>query len=113
MTLSDQEFREEFKPLQVPAFYSASDSIENKIVYALAQVAEGSASEVIAKLEELEPGIENSKSAEIIREFLKDKFDKGLISGSKKDGSLIYNLNKITSPNQGNIDPDLLAPGLD
>jgi len=113
MALSDQEFREEFKPIYVPAEFVADDSLENKIIFALAQIGEGNFTEVIKKLEELESGISNDQVPLEVEEFLKDKFDKGLLNGSTKNGINSYNLSKITNANKGTIDPDLLAPGLD
>ncbi|MBC7745572.1 MAG: hypothetical protein H7096_10755 [Flavobacterium sp.] len=103
MTLSDQEFREEFKPLHVPASFHPENLIEDKIVFALAQISEGNSTQVIEKLEELEPGIKNEQLIQKVTEFLKDKFDKGLLNGSAKDGQNYYNLSKITNPNKGSV----------
>ncbi|MFD2145828.1 hypothetical protein [Mucilaginibacter antarcticus] len=41
MIQSDEDFREEFKPLHVPAHFLEVDTQENKIIFALAQSGEG------------------------------------------------------------------------
>lgn len=113
MTLSDEQFREEFKPLQIPAAFSAEDSQENKILYALALLEEATATEVADKLEELQPGIKNEQLIESTSEYLEQKFRKGLLNGGKKDGKMFYNLSKVTKANDGSVDPELLLPGVD
>ena len=113
MTLSDEQFREEFKPLQVPALYSSDDELEDKILYALAQLGEATSRQVLKKLQELEPGIMEDELYEAINEYLTGQFNKGLVNGGKKDEVIIFNLSKITHANEGSVDPDLLAPGVD
>ena len=113
MTLSDEQFREEFKPLQIPAVYSTEDEFTDKVLYALAQLGEATSHEVLAKLEELEPGIRNDLLFEKINEYLTGQFNKGLLNGGKKEGLVTFNLSKITQANEGSVDPDLLAPGVD
>lgn len=113
MALTDEEFREAYKPLQVPGAYHPDDTQENKVLYALAQLDEGSAADVISKLDELENGIVDDQLKAITKEILTGLYDKGLLSGNEKDGVMYYNLHKITHANDGAVDPDLLAPGLD
>ncbi len=112
MALSDKQFREEFKPLAIPSSYNPNDSRENKVIYSLAMLGQGSSKEVIKKLEELEPGNKGASVSEDTEEILRNLYDKGLIKGNKLDGELRYDLSKITDPNQGFVDPKLLAPGL-
>ncbi|MDB5131246.1 MAG: hypothetical protein JWR02_995 [Mucilaginibacter sp.] len=57
MNLTDEEFREEYKPLAVPAHFDASDTQQNKMIFALAEIGEGSAEDVLTEMERLEPGI--------------------------------------------------------
>ncbi len=61
MALSDEEFREEYKPIQIPSAYFTDDTQENKIIFALSELGEGTAAEVIGKLEELEPNIKDEQ----------------------------------------------------
>ena len=113
MTLTDEQFRDEFKPLHVPASYDEAAGQENKVLFALALLGEGSAEEVLDKLEELEPGIRNEQFAETTKAYLQQQFDKGLLNGGERSGRTCYNLDKVTRANEGSVDPDLLAPGLD
>jgi len=55
--MTDEEFREKYKPLQVPAHYDAADTLQNKMIFALAEIYDGTAQEVIAELEKRESGI--------------------------------------------------------
>ena len=113
MALSDQQFREEFKPLQIPPTYPENGSLEDKILFALAACGEAGGTEVSDKLVELEPGLEGEDLSEKVNEYLGKQFDKGLLNGGTRQGEQYYNLNKIIHANKGTVDPDLLAPGLD
>lgn len=113
MIQSDEDFREEFKPLHVPAHFLEEDTQENKIIYALAQAGEGSAAQVIAKLVELQPGIKDEQLVAITKQVLLHLYDKGMIRGREINGEMHYDLAKITRENDGEVNPDLLAPGLD
>ncbi len=113
MTMTDEEFREEYNPLHVPAHYIAADTRENKMIYALAQIGEGTAEDVIAELEKLEPGFVNEQTRAFVKVTLNDLFNKGHLTGSERNGVTHYNLHKITRANDGAADPELLAPGLD
>ena len=44
---------------------------------------------------------------------LTNLYELGLLKGSEVNGEMEYNLSKITHANDGAVDPDLLAPGLD
>jgi len=113
MELSDKEFREEYKPLEIPHAYFPEDTQENKIVFSLAELGEGTVTEVIAKLEELEPGLKDDQLVAITKHVLTGLYDKGLLKGIDKAGTMHYNLSKVTEPNDGTVDPQKLAPGLD
>ena len=112
MTLSDQDFREEYKPIQIPASYVINDSLENRAIFALATLGEASGDEVFIKMKEFEPGIKEV-TIKFIKQYLFTLYEKGLLKGDKKESSIRYNLSKIIDPNQGYVDPDLLSPGLD
>jgi len=113
MSLTDEEFREEYKPLHVPAHYDGADTLQNKMIFALAQIGDGTADEVIAELQKLEPGISNEQNRTFVKTTLARLFEHGHLTGSEKSGQMHYNLSKITQANDGATDPDLLAPGLD
>lgn len=113
MTVSDQEFRDEYKPLAIPASFHEADTQEDKVIFALADLGEGSANDIINQLEKLQPGIKTEQLVAIVPTILNGLFEKGLLKGSEVQGEMQYNLSKITHENEGNVNPDLLAPGLD
>lgn len=113
MSISDQSFREAFKPLHIPAHYEAGDTDENKVVYALAQLGEGTADEVAIKLSEIDPAMEMKKMKPVAISILNSLYQKGLLKGEETHSPMKYNLSKITEANDGAVNPDLLAPGLD
>jgi DNA-binding transcriptional ArsR family regulator len=112
MTLSDQDFREEFKPIQIPASYDINDSLKNRIIFALAALGEANGDEVFEKIRQYEPEIKEL-TLKFIKQYLFTLYEKGLLKGRKEGSSIRYNLSKITDPNKGYIDPELLSPGLD
>lgn len=99
MSLTDEEFREEYKPLQVPAHYDEADTLKNKMIYALAQIGEGTADEVIAELGKLEPGTNNKQSRAFVKTTLAALFEHGHLTGTEQAGQMHYNLSKITRAN--------------
>ena len=99
--MTDEEFREEYKPLQVPAHYDAADTRQNKMIFALAQIGEGTAEDVIAELEKLEAGITTEQNRAFVTTALANLFEHGHLTGSEKAGRMHYNLNKITQANDG------------
>ena len=113
MTISDQSFRDEFKPLQIPSSFHPEDSRENKIIFALAQIGEGTTEQIVRKLEELEPGSLTPETLAFAEADLSGLFNKGLLKGIEHNGTMSYNLSKITHANDGEVNPDLLSPGLD
>jgi hypothetical protein len=105
MALTDEEFREEYKPLQVPASFFHDDTQENQIIFALAELGEGTVTEVVAKFEEFETGNDHEQLVGITKHVLTHLYDKGLISGIDLNGQMHYNLNKITHANSGATTP--------
>ena len=112
MTPSEKDFREEFKPLQIPASYDITDTLENRTVYALASLGEANSDEVFRKMLEFEPNIQKV-TIKFIKQYLFTLYEKRLLKGTKEGNSIRYNLSKITEPNKGNADPDRLSPNLD
>jgi isopentenyl diphosphate isomerase/L-lactate dehydrogenase-like FMN-dependent dehydrogenase len=112
MALTDDEFREEYKPLYIPAHFEVQDTQQNKIVFALAQLGEGSAADVITELETLQPGITDDQLKAITKTILADLYDKGLLKGEEHNGQMQYNLSKITEANDGSTDTGESLTGL-
>jgi len=113
MKLTDEEFREQYHPLQVPAHFDPAGSQQDHLIYALAELGEATAVQVAAEVEKLQGARLDQQQQAFIPATLQALFDRGLLNGSEKDGSMHYNLHKITRANEGYTDPDLLAPGLD
>jgi hypothetical protein len=113
MNMTDEEFREEYKPLQVPPHYDNADTLQNRMIFALALIGNGTAGDVIAEMDKLQPGADHEQNSAFVTTTLATLFDHGHLTGSEKNGQMHYNLSKITQANSGAIDPDLLSPGLD
>lgn len=113
MELTDEEFKDEYKPLYVPAHYQEADTQENKVIYALAQLGEGTVTDVMTKLEELEPNIGSEQFAALAKQALTRLYEKGLIKGEDRHGDMHYTLGKIAEANKGLVNPDLPPPGVD
>jgi hypothetical protein len=101
MALSDEEFREEYKPLHIPSHFERKDTQQNKAIYALAQIGEGTADSVLKELEVLQPGIVNDQLTALVTTLLADLYNKGLLKGEEHNGQMHYNLSKITEANGG------------
>ena len=113
MTMTDEEFREEYKPLRVPAHFESSGTMENKMIFALAQIGQGTANDVISEMEKLESNSLDEQKRVIVRTSLDKLYNQGHLTGAEMDGHVHYNFSKITRANEGVTDPELLAPGLD
>ncbi|WP_374951481.1 hypothetical protein [Mucilaginibacter sp.] len=103
MDSPDQDFLEEYKPLHVPHKYDADASLQDNVVYALAQLEYATAPEVAGELAELEPATDLAKHEQHAREILEHLFNKGLIKGDD-EAERQYNLSKILTPNSGKAD---------
>lgn len=53
MKLTDEEFREEYHPLQVPARFEKDGTERDQIIFVLAELGEASAAEVTTEWEQL------------------------------------------------------------
>lgn len=91
-----------FEPIHVPYRYNEKDSTEQKVIFALGQLGEGTVNEIIIKLKQVnaDETITETEAAEI----LKNLYDQGLIKGEEHQGQLSYNLSKIEKPNTGRTD---------
>lgn len=113
MSLTDEQFREQHGPLQVPAAYDEAATIQDKVVFALADLGEGTAEQAIKHIEQLDPEADPKPVIAATHEVLTRLYQNGQLAASEKDGDLVYNLHKITQANSGSTDPQKLAPGLD
>jgi len=111
--MTDEQFREEHKPIHVPAHFADAQTPTDKVIFALADQGEATAEQIIRRLEELEPSAEDKPLIAGTRQLLNELSNKGAISLIERNGELVYHLHKITRANDGTVDRDLLAPGLD
>ncbi|MFD2873742.1 hypothetical protein ACFS5N_14750 [Mucilaginibacter ximonensis] len=111
--MTDEQFREQYHPLHVPAHFEAGAPLADHILFALAQLGTGTADEIISKLKELDESLEDKLLIADVHAQLTQWHTQGLLAADEQDGSLVYSLQKITAGNDGAVDPDLLAPGLD
>lgn len=111
--MDDAEFREQFKPVHVPSSFDYAGNLQDKVIFALAELNEATVNATARKLEELEPGSAGKETIAGVHRVLSELYEKGLIAAAEIDGNLVYNLHKITHANDGEVNPDLLAPGLD
>lgn len=104
MDSPDQDFLKDYKPLHVPHKYDAAASLQDNVVYALAQLEYATAPQVAAKMDEFEPKTDKATHHQQTREVLEALFKKGLIKGDDEPERQ-YNLSKILVQNSGKADP--------
>jgi hypothetical protein len=104
MDSPDQDFLKDYKPLHVPHKYDAGASLQDNVVYALAQLEYATSPEVAAKLDEFEPQTDMATHLQQTHYVLEGLFNKGLIKGDDAPERR-YNLSKILIPNSGKADP--------
>jgi hypothetical protein len=66
--------------LNIPGSYRADDSDENRIIYALSLIGEGSAEDVGIKISELDSSVEPGGFTHMAGPILKNLCEKGLIN---------------------------------
>jgi hypothetical protein len=108
MNRADQDFNEQFKPVAPPESYQPDASAQDKVLYALSQIGEGNAADVAAKLTEYDTQTPPQELHRLAEQVLTGLYEKGLIKGSEQGSEISFNLSKITQPNTGGTDPDLL-----
>ncbi|RVT96534.1 hypothetical protein EOD41_20105 [Mucilaginibacter limnophilus] len=104
MNADDAAFIEEFKPLHVPHEYEPSLSWQDKVIFTLADMNNGTAEEVAAHLQTLEAGADAAEVKKQTDDILTHLYDKGLIKAVEDEGRLRYNLSKIQDPHTGKTD---------
>lgn len=95
-----------FEPLHVPYRYNEQDTPEQKVIYALGQLGEAGAQEIVGKLMKANP--EETIDLAETEHILKNYFDQGLIKGEAENDVMRYNLSKILKPNSGRTNVDHL-----
>lgn len=111
--MNDQQFRERYHPLTVPAHFDAGAPLNEQTLYALAQLVEATADEVVFKMKELHGGENDKQLIAKVHELLTGWHEQGRIAGKESPDGIRYNLHKVTEANDGQVNPNLLAPGLD
>src|SRR5690606_34853052 len=87
------------RPLQVPAAYDPDASMQDRTVFALAELGEAEAEEVAAKLNELG----DHAATDRIKDILDRLYEKGLVNGTPDSSNRRYNLAKETRPHHGRV----------
>jgi DNA-binding PadR family transcriptional regulator len=77
-------------PLLIPGQYRENDSEENKVIYALSQIGEGSAEDVGIKISELDRSIEPGGFSHMAEPVLRNLCNKGLIKCRMDKDNLGY-----------------------
>ncbi|MBE9584301.1 hypothetical protein IM792_07570 [Mucilaginibacter sp. JRF] len=111
--MNDEQFREQHQPLHVPAHYDKAAPLKERLAFALADLGEGTANEVIDHLLKLEGDTDDATLQAEAKQQLIDWSNNGLVTVNTEHPELRYNLHKITEANSGSVNPRLLAPGLD
>jgi hypothetical protein len=104
MDSPDQDFLKDYKPLHVPHKYDAAASVQDNVVFALAQLEYATAPQVAQKLAEFDAQIPLTTHHKNAEEILTHLFNKGLIKGDDEPERQ-YNLSKILVQNSGKADP--------
>lgn len=103
MDSPDQDFLKEFKPLHVPHKYDAGATLQDNVIYALAQLEHATSPQVAAKLSTFDSDTDYLTHLQNARYILSGLFEKGLIKGDDK-AERQYNLSKILTQNSGKAD---------
>jgi hypothetical protein len=101
--MTDQEFHNQYKPVEVPDSFVNASNVQEQVIFALAQVGKGKAVDVVKELKTLNTEQTNKEIIAETHQVLTELFDKGLIAGHDEDGSLVYSLQKITEANSGEV----------
>lgn len=92
------------EPLQVPASYEPDSGVERQVVFALADLGEGTAEEVAEHWVTLDGALSLDACMEQSRQVLMQLFKKGLVNGIGNEPFRKYNLVKETEVHRGKVD---------
>ena len=74
----------------IPPLFDKLGSVEDKIIFALANLGSGTVTGVIAEFERLEPGIMNAHLVAEIKRVLRGLFEHGILTGKNHHGMFTY-----------------------
>lgn len=92
------------QPLQIPANYEPDGGIERQVVFALADLGEGTAEEVAEHWAALDGNLSPDACVAHSRQVLAELFKKGLVNGVGSAPFRRYNLAKETEVHRGTVD---------
>jgi hypothetical protein len=101
--MDDTEFKDQYKPIPVPARFTDANRLQDQVIFALAENGQGTADEITKTLESLIPDAPNKEVIANVHHVLSGLYEKGLIAGRESNGNLIYSLQKITQANSGKV----------
>src|SRR5690606_18762809 len=90
-------------PLQVPAKHDPQAPLQERAVFALADLGRGTAKQETSKLAAL--GDRDADETRV-KKILEALFNKGLVNGSDNDSNRAYDLVKETRPHRGRVNTD-------
>ncbi|WP_069659827.1 hypothetical protein [Arcticibacter eurypsychrophilus] len=80
------------KPLAVPQEFNANDKMDKKLAYILSDIGAAFNTDVISKIQELEPEKDTDKLGKAVTVKLASLFKAGRIKGTKLNGKYKYEL---------------------
>lgn len=82
------------RTLYIPDAYRADDSEENKVIYALGLIGEGTAGDIGIKISEIDQSIEPGGFGAMAEHVLRQLYEEELIGGKLKDDVMHYWINQ-------------------
>jgi len=80
--------------LQIPSDFKEAKNIQDRVLFALAKIGEGTADKISRELEALAPEMPDKQVIAGVHKVLTDLHTNGLIAAREKEGTLIFSLNK-------------------
>jgi hypothetical protein len=90
MSNTKENYHEASGLLHVPDHYNADDSEENKVIYALNEIREGTAQDVGIKISEVDKSIEPGGFGAAAAPILAHLYDDGMIGCKEEQGHTHY-----------------------
>ncbi|SEL79839.1 hypothetical protein [Parapedobacter koreensis] len=91
------------RPLQVPAKHAPQAPLDDRVVFALADIGSGTAKQVAERLVELK---DPDADTDVVESILESLFNNGLVNGTESKKARVYDLAKVTRPHHGHVDPE-------
>ncbi|TSJ41034.1 hypothetical protein FO440_14975 [Mucilaginibacter corticis] len=80
--------------IAIPSDFKEAKTIQERVLFALARLGEGTADKISRELEALAPEIPDKEVIAGVHKVLTDLHTQGRIGASEKEGTLIFSLNK-------------------